>query len=260
MLHDGPRENVFGHAKKLELIQAALAGLRKSRGFVSVLDVGCGNGTALTRHVALVADAVLGIDLHEPSIKYAQQHLERPGLRFSNTPIERVDGVYDAVIFSDVLEHVPTPDAFLALARRLVTPDGRVLVTIPNGYGPFEWESAFSRLPFLGHASIRLTDTVVAVLNKFVFRDRWASVVADPSIPYNDDSGHVQFFTRRRFLRIVETAGFKVGDAHNLSFLCGPYTNYFMAPSERFCRANTWLADRLPAGAVSAWFFELRRA
>jgi len=259
-MDDGPRENVFGHVKKVRLMQAALARLRTARGSISVLDVGCGNGAAVTRHLSAVADRVLGIDMHDPSIKWAKDRFEREGLRFSNTPLEEVSGTYDAIVFADVLEHLPAPQAFLNAARRLLARDGLVLVTIPNGYGPFEWESALSRLPYLGAASLWAADTTVAVLNKFVFRGAWSRVVADARVPYNDDSGHIQFFTRRRFLELVAANGFTVASRANLSFLSGPYTNYFLAPSKIFCRVNNRAADLLPADLVSAWFFELRRA
>jgi SAM-dependent methyltransferase len=257
-MDDLPRENVFGHAKKVRLLQAALLRLRQKRGSISVLDVGCGNGAAVTRHLGAVADRVLGIDVHDPSIDYAKAHFERGGLHFSKTPIEGVAGIYDAIIFADVLEHVRSPDTFLSVARRLLGPDGIVLVTIPNGYGPFEWESAFSRVPYVGSPSLRLTDTIVAVLNKFIFRGAWSRVVSDASVPYNDESGHVQFFARRAFLRLAAENGLAVVRAWNLSFLSGPYTNYLWAPSKIFCQLNVWIADRLPSSVVSAWLFELR--
>jgi len=259
-MDDLPRENVFGHTKKARLLQAALARLRQDRGPISVLDVGCGNGAALTRHLGAVADRVLGIDVHDQSIDYAKVHFERDGLHFSKTPIESVVGIYDAIIFADVLEHVRSPETFLSAARRLLAPDGLVLVTIPNGYGPFEWESAFSRVPYLGAASLWAADTIVAVLNKFVIRGAWSRVVADGRLPYNDDSGHIQFFTRRRFVRIAAANGFVVASRASLSFLSGPYTNYFFAPSQAFCRVNNRAADVLPADVASAWFFELRAA
>jgi SAM-dependent methyltransferase len=259
-MDDVPRENVFGHAKKVRLLQSALARLRAAHGSISVLDVGCGNGAAVTRHLSAVADRVLGIDMHDPSIKWAKDRFEREGLRFSNTPIEEVTGTYDAIVFADVLEHVRSPQAFLNAARRLLTPGGRVLVTIPNGYGPFEWESAFSRVPCLGPASLWTADAAVAVLNKFVFRGAWSRVVADARVPYNDESGHIQFFTRRRFLELAAANGFTVASRANLSFMSGPYTNYFLAPSEFFCRVNNRAADLLPASMASAWFFEFRPA
>jgi SAM-dependent methyltransferase len=251
------RENVFGHVKKVRLLQAALARLRQSRLSLSVLDVGCGNGSAVTRHIASLSDDVSGIDFHDPSVQYARDHFGRPGLRFSNTPIERVAGRYDAIIFTDFLEHVDAPEMFLATARRLLKPDGRVLVTIPNGYGPFEWESGLKRLPYLGHVSFWLIRAVVAVLNRFIVRGAWSGVAADPNMPYNHESGHVQFFARKRFLALVASNGFTVASARNLSFLSGPYTDHLLAPSAWFCRLNNWVADTLPARAASAWFFEL---
>ena len=39
---------------------------------------------------------------------------------------------FDAVVLTEVIEHVDDPDAVLAEARRVLKPDGRCLVSAPN--------------------------------------------------------------------------------------------------------------------------------
>ncbi len=41
-------------------------------------------------------------------------------------------GGYDAIVCADVLEHLRFPDRILDAARRLLKPDGQVLISIPN--------------------------------------------------------------------------------------------------------------------------------
>ena len=258
-----PRENVFGHTKKARLMQQALARLRARSGRdITVLDVGCGNGTAITRFLAVPGSRVLGIDSHAASVEYARRHVVEPGVEFSNARLESLldaEQRFDAVVFADVLEHVHQPDAMLANGVRLLREGGRVLVTVPNGFGPFEIESWVSRLPILGRASIWTVDHVVAVLNRFVFKGSWTEVVASPDLPYNAECGHVRFFTQRVLLEIARHAGLKPVHKQGLSWLSGPYTNYLLAPSRAFCAANTRVADWLPFWMLSGWFFELAR-
>ena len=258
-----PRENVFGHTKKTKLVLATLARLRQELGRgLDVLDIGCGNGTALTRFLVAPGDKVLGIDPHGPSIEYATRRLAAPGLEFRQQLAESLLAAgrsYDAIVLGDVLEHLPQPQSTLAAAAQLLRPGGRVLLTIPNGLGPFEIESWLSRLPVFGRASLWIVDHFVAVLNRFVSKGAWTAVVTPSEVPYNAECGHVQFFTRRALLTMAAAAALVPLQAAGLSWLSGPYTNYLFAPSRFFCTLNTWIADWLPYWILSAWFFEFGR-
>lgn len=255
-----PPENVFGHVKKVHLLRQALSTLRvEHRSGLRVLDVGCGNGSAVTRFLTHADDEVLGIDIHEPSISYARAHFERPGLRFEPRTLESLlnRGLrFDAIVFGDVLEHVPHPGAWLTAARELLAGGGRVLVTVPNGHGPFEIESSLSRLPFVGKTLIRILDLAVAVLNKWILPGRWSAVVTPPDVPYNSESGHVQFFTLPVLLALARRSGLRPIARRNLSCVSGPFSNYILAPFTSLCRLNTAIADLLPAACASAWFLE----
>jgi SAM-dependent methyltransferase len=259
-----PRENVYGHTRKARLALETLGRLRANHGRVlDVLDVGCGNGAALTRFLGHDGDRVLGIDTHAPSIEYARREFGSERLEFRQAAIEALSAErrrYDIVVFADVLEHLDDPATALAGGERLLRPGGRVLVTIPNGYGPFEVESWLSRLAVFGPASLLAVDRLVAVLNRFVFRGAWTAAVTAPDLPYNADSGHVQFFTRHVFLRMAAGSGLTPVRQTGVSWLCGPYTNYLFGPWLGFCRLNARAGDWLPPWMLSAWFFELGRA
>jgi SAM-dependent methyltransferase len=229
-----------------------------------VLDLGRRNGRAVTRLLAAPGDRVPRLDLHEPSIAYARQQFGSDSLDFRVGTLEDLagDGVrYDVVVMSDVLEHVADPRALLRAAATLLADDARLLVSVPNGRGPFEIESALARAPLIGRSLLWVTDRFVAVLNKTVLRGvwtRWAQ--AEPAAPYNIECGHVQFFSRSALRRLFSEQQLRVLDFRRLSFLSGPFTNYLLAPSRGFCRLNTRVADHLPAALVSAWWFELGRA
>lgn len=55
----------------------------------------------------------------------------------------------------------------------------RLLITVPNGCGSFELESALARLPVLGKALLKATDCFIAMLNKVgPLKGDWMSAAA----------------------------------------------------------------------------------
>ncbi len=264
-----PRENVAAHTLKVKLLREACQRLRREQPgrMLRILDIGCGSGYAVTRFLGCPHDAVLGIDLYAPNVAYAQQHYARPGLRFECRSAESLVGeaaAYDVIVLADVLEHLADPAEVLRTCASLLVPGGLLLLTVPNGFGPFEIESAFARIPVLGPLVLTATAYLVAVLNKWgPLRGRWSEALAGQpaDLPYNADSGHVQFFSRARLQALLTGAGFVPTRAMNLCFVAGPFTNFLFGFSERFCHWNATVAARMPAALTSAWFFEcLRRA
>jgi 2-polyprenyl-3-methyl-5-hydroxy-6-metoxy-1,4-benzoquinol methylase len=263
-LLDLPRENVTGHTKKVLAFRDCIERARQqgSGASLRILDVGCGSGYAVTRFLGDPHDHVLGIDLFAPNIAYAKSHFERDGLKFELRTAESLateSASFDVIVFADVLEHLANPGSVLAECRKLLADRGTLLITVPNGYGPFEFESALARIPILGKILLKATDYFVAVLNKAgPFKGIWSSTAAQlPSdLPYNLESGHVQFFTRSRLRSLLSAAGFAVVGTENISFLSGPFTNYLFGSWPAFCRWNAAVASSLPAFMTSAWCLE----
>lgn len=105
-----------------------------------VLDIGCGYGWTLARLLGKVPD-LIGIDLDEEALASARRNY--PGIRFvqqtgSSLPFE--DESFDAVIFSDVIEHVgdenkrPVVDE----AWRVLKRGGQLIFTAPHA-GLLAW-------------------------------------------------------------------------------------------------------------------------
>lgn len=255
-------ENVFGHRYKVECLRASIDRMRApQRPQLRILDASCGSGFAVTRFLSRRGDKVDGIDLHAPSINYGQRNFGGAELHFVCADLSTLphsEGRYDVVVLADVLEHIDDPLAVLSAAMARLAPGGRLLASIPNGRGPFEIESALSRVPILGPVLLRLTDFFVAVLDKFVIRGAWSRMTNSipNDLPYNSDSGHVKFFSKSEIIKLFHSAGLEVSDSCHLSFLSGPFTNYLFAPSDTFCRLNARVAGRLPYWLASAWYFE----
>jgi len=103
-----------------------LAGLRPGR----ALDVGCGDGSFLAA-LAQLGWEVCGTEL-SPSV--AATARERLGERISTDTMEKTgpDSSFDLITFWHVLEHMDDPRSALNHARRLIKPDGSVIIAVPN--------------------------------------------------------------------------------------------------------------------------------
>lgn len=97
------------------------------------LDVGCGSGALGNALKVRGAAHVAGIELNVAAAAHARQRLDRLvegsvldcGLPF--TP-----GEFDIIVFADVLEHLPDPDAALARCLPYLAAGGTVVVSVPN--------------------------------------------------------------------------------------------------------------------------------
>jgi SAM-dependent methyltransferase len=95
-----------------------------------VLDVGCGAGSFLERMQARYGAHVTGVDFKDlsasPSLENARFHC---GL-FYEAPLE--DDRFDLVTMWHFLEHDYDPPRSLCTARRVLKPDGRLIVEVPR--------------------------------------------------------------------------------------------------------------------------------
>ena len=95
-----------------------------------LLDVGCGNGRFLLRMQQL-GWQVQGVEFNQTAVNICRQnHLE-----VFHGELEQAgftDESFDLITARHVVEHVQDPDAFVALAARLLKPGGRLHLRTPN--------------------------------------------------------------------------------------------------------------------------------
>ena len=106
--------------------------VRNIRAGERVLDIGCGNGV-LDDHIVKAAGArVRGVDRDRSAIAYARRHYKDERLTFVEGDAQNgmVEGTFDVVILSNVLEHLDKRVDFLRSIREWVRPE-RVLIRVP---------------------------------------------------------------------------------------------------------------------------------
>ena len=107
---------------------ARLAGGRR------VLDAGCGTGYG-SAVLAERAASVTAFDIAPEAIAYAREHYAGSGVRFlegSCTAMPVADAAFDLVVSFEVIEHLADWRAFLDECRRVLAPEGALLLSTPN--------------------------------------------------------------------------------------------------------------------------------
>jgi 2-polyprenyl-3-methyl-5-hydroxy-6-metoxy-1,4-benzoquinol methylase len=238
------REDAYGTRKRVEFASALIAALRPKR----VLDFGCGSGAQLTFPLAQIFPQVefLGVDSDAPSIAHAAAECRAPNLRFAPAAALQGDERFDLVIASEVIEHVQSPLGLLrSLAARL-DPGGRMLLTLPNGYGPFELaELSRDLLELAGILPVaRSIKRALLRQGPPATRDTYAV------------SPHVNFFSLAEIRAAIAAAGLREVEFRPRTLLCG-FGFDLVVRGETLTGWNAAAAERLPASLASDWMFVL---
>jgi SAM-dependent methyltransferase len=100
----------------------------------SVLDLGCGRGTVANAIASQTKSKVLGIDLDQDSIEFAQSRYQNPNLRFIHGDVFKdIPDIptVDVVVLSSVLEHLSTRVEFLRELTKRFRPK-KFLIRVPT--------------------------------------------------------------------------------------------------------------------------------
>lgn len=245
-----PSEDIFGNTKKLRFILRTIEDHRARLGRdVAVLDFGCGNAAAVGQYLIGEGIRYVGVDFHEPSLSYARDCFGGVNAQFCATV--PTDMTFDVVVYADVLEHVPDPLGVVTEHARVLAPDGIMIGSVPNGYGPCETEKFLDR-------NLRLYKTL-RFAKRTALRFAGRPPKDGPTVPYNTESGHIIFFTKRSLRHMVAAAGLHVVQFAHGGFVGADLTGSTIFASRGFVDWNVRAADRLPSWAVSTWYFVMQR-
>lgn len=144
-------------------------------GDTPILEVGCGDAS-FTRCLARYSSQVTAIDISASQIE--RNAAAHPGIDFIqhdvSQPFPFATGSFDVVWCSEVLEHLFEPGFALCEMERVLTPGGRLFVTVPY-HGRFK-------------------DVLIAL---FKWNEHFS-----PTNP------HIRFFTRSTLTQLAASAGF----------------------------------------------------
>ncbi|HJV21890.1 MAG TPA: methyltransferase domain-containing protein [Holophagaceae bacterium] len=173
MLGDGSGYHYF------EDINWGLVRLWKDLKGLEVLDVGCGFATT-SQLLREQGNRITGIEENPGAVEVARTRLDeviQGNLADLESILGRLDGRrFDAIIFADVLEHLPWPRQVLEGFLPLLKPGGSVFISLPN----------------VGLWSVRLG----LLLGRFDYQDTGVL-----------DRTHLRFFTRKSVAGLLAAAG-----------------------------------------------------
>lgn len=193
------------------------------------LDLGCGRGN-ITVPLAYLGYNMMGIDISPENIRIAKSKQitrDNPLLFIGdaeNLTLERAD--FDFVVCSEILEHLNHPEYALNSIREILKEKGVLIVTVPNGYGPYSL--IYDR-----------------------FRDLVISKIFD--IPLTD---HIQFFTLSKIKNLITEAGFDVLNVNHSDFIS---FLPIISKSKGISMLDCKLADKLPHRVVSGYYILCRK-
>jgi 2-polyprenyl-3-methyl-5-hydroxy-6-metoxy-1,4-benzoquinol methylase len=219
-----------------------------------VLEIGCGTGSLLLVHLAdhFPRITFVGVDTDNSSVVYAKTKFRKKNIEFT-TELRGEDRKFDVLILSEVLEHVSSPIKFLRSAAQFLGSEGRghLILTVPNGYGPFEI-AAFS---FRILERLNIYKPLTFIRSKIV-NERHDKKRADMDPMTLSSSPHINFFSHSEIIRIINKAGFRIVETQNRTLLCGFVLDKIVSRLN-ISEWNARIANRLPPKLVSDWMFIL---
>lgn len=246
----------FKRVADIKRLNFILNALKRSVGeHGQVLDVGCGNGI-ITREVGAHGFSVYGIDVSDKAIETARSLNTLPNVKFDVISAEQLvaDGNrYDAVICSEVLEHLNEPSKLLATLFQSLKDNGILIVTVPNGKGPREVlvTKPVQRMQ-------RRNNWMWKSMQKFKRMLGYKGTTVQSSA---DDLTHIQFFTRNTLRQLAGNNHFTIVEFGKTNFMEEVFPFSFLARRSRFVqKMDCAVAELLPYGCTSGFVTVWRKA
>ena len=231
-----PPENVYGSRSRVKWAHDQI------KPDSEVAEFGCGTGLMLAAPLRFLGVRITGWDIHTPSIEYGRlwlsQHGFNPQFLRARAFEEVPDGSLDVVIASEVLEHLTNAELprVLGLLRSKLSHGGQLLITVPNGYGWFEFDQWVFRVfisPMDRHLRFfRAMNRVKSIVLGRGFEPPYQSTLADDVCP------HVQWFSKRTIIKTLEKSGFRVVSFAGSTLVSGPISNLFITGVPVLMAAN----------------------
>lgn len=194
-----------------------------------VFEIGTAHGL-LAKYLSEVKCCELyGIEIDRKSVELSAPYFEK--IYCTNVEdyvswyVDFAYQTYDAIVLTDVIEHLLNPKLLLTVLKKLLKPEGRIYISIPN----------------VSHNSIIM-------------------MLLDDEFSYNEtgllDNTHLRFFTRKSFISLSESLGFHL--EYETAIYKRPESTEFNYSYEDF-EVSKYLLSR-DSGEVYQYIFSLTKS
>lgn len=169
-----------------------------------VLDAGCGRGFFMKYVTELAPCHLVGVDLELDHLKIALDQNRARGASVARSyidPLPFPDSLFDKIIFSEVLEHLPDDWGGLLELKRVLKPGGLMFLTVPNHNYPFWWDP--------------INKTLEATLKKHIQNGTFAGIWAN----------HQRLYYPHEIKTLVTRAGFEILAFYPVLHYCFPFAH-----------------------------------
>ncbi len=133
------------------------------------LEIGFGSGYG-SDYAAPFFKTLDCVEVDDEAVRYAQATYKHPNLtfkQFNGARLPYADDTFDVVYSFQVIEHVPKDDEFLKEAKRVLRPNGVLIITTPNRlYRLKDGEKPRNRFHLREYSPSQLKDVVLKVFPK----------------------------------------------------------------------------------------------
>jgi SAM-dependent methyltransferase len=186
-----------------------------------LLDAGCGDGYWLARLQEIPGLTLLGVDYSELRVQRARQVVKEADVRVGDLRQFRSEEPLDVVLLNQVIEHVEDDRGLLAMTRRILRPEGTLILGTPN-------------------EGCRLQQRWLRRKNRL------------------HETDHVHFYTEAEIRAKIEEAGFVIDSAMREVFFIGSYPLYYWLTARGWGFRFLELLTRIWPSQCSDYYFECR--
>lgn len=235
--------------KRLNFIVNAIKTLNNPN--AKILDIGCGNGN-ISMALGSLGYNVTGVDIDETSVNTAAAKNTFPNVSFQVLDANSfsMNDQFDAVVCSEVLEHLENPSELVHSIYRIMKPGGILAATVPNGWGPRE---VLITKPMQWLTRNKLDGPILMLKKLFGY----SNTTRQSS---NPDLTHTQFFSVSAIKKTVSAPGFSLVKFDNADFIERIFPYSFLTRRIKALQSlDCWFADFIPHQLTSGFYTSWRK-
>ena len=234
--------------KKLKFILSAIRKyfqeVNKNSNIISILEIGCGEGN-ITVPLGSLGYQIRAIDVNKQAVIQLEIKIKENDLQNIVTSVDdgytfNDDKKYDIVIASEVLEHLEDPFRFLVNISKRMRKGSYFIVTIPNGFGPWELRNRI-------------------FLRSLYYSNYFRKVMGFSSSIEIPGKKHLQFFRKSELLNLISGLSFDLICFSNSDALFSILWTPLTKPIHLLEKIDIKLADSLPSWCASGWFLLFKK-